>query len=95
MKSGFSVAIITKNDDEAEYIYKIIKQDYEYVSILKSNTTSFDKKLVITPAYISKGLEFDSTIIYTFKNNKYSELEKNLFYVACTRSQHQLIVYNR
>lgn len=95
MNSGFSVAIITKNDEESEYIYKLIKKDYDYVSILKSNTTSFDKRLVITPAYISKGLEFDSTIIYTFPNNRYTETEKNLFYVACTRSQHQLIVYNR
>ena len=94
IKSGFSVAIITKTDDESEYIYKLLKNDYDYISVLRSNTTSFNKRLVIVPAYISKGLEFDSTIIYTFKDNKYTEQEKNLFYVACTRSQHQLIVYN-
>ena len=94
-KEGFSVAIITKNDDEAKKIYKLIKDKYDYASILMSNTTSFDKRLVITPAYISKGLEFDSTIIYTDLNNQYTKEEINLFYVACTRSQHQLIVYNQ
>ena len=95
IKCGFSVAVITKNDTESEYIYKLLKKDYDYASVLNSNTTSFDKKLVIVPAYISKGLEFDSTIIYNFKDDRYTEEEKNLFYVACTRSQHQLIVYNR
>lgn len=94
-KEGFSVAIITKNDDEARFIYKLIKDKYDYASILESNTTSFDKRLVIVPAYISKGLEFDSTIIYTNPSNNYTKDEINLFYVACTRSQHQLIVYNQ
>ena len=41
------------------------------------------------PAYYAKGLEFDSVIIINnFKNEKY------LFYVAITRSQHELIVFN-
>ena len=47
------------------------------------------KKLIIIPAYAAKGLEFDSVIIINnFKNEKY------LFYVAITRSQHELIVFN-
>ena len=57
--------------------------------------TEFNKNLLIVPAYIAKGLEFDSTIIYINPRDKYKESEKYLFYVACTRSQHQLIVYNQ
>ena len=51
--------------------------------------------MVIIPSYIAKGLEFDSAIIYTENNNKYTEQEKYLYYVACTRAQHQLIIYNQ
>ena len=28
------------------------------------------------------------------KNNPYKESEKYLYYVACTRAQHNLVVYN-
>ena len=44
---------------------------------------------------MAKGLEFDETIVYTTKDNKYTEEEKYLYYVACTRAQHQLIIYNQ
>ena len=40
-------------------------------------------------------MEFDSVIIYTDKKNQYTEEEKYLYYVACTRAQHELIVYNQ
>ena len=51
--------------------------------------------LVIIPTYLAKGLEFDFVIIYTDLVNKYTILEKYLFYVAVTRCQHELIVYNQ
>ena len=51
--------------------------------------------MVIIPSYIAKGLEFDSVIIYTDKDNSYKESEKFLYYVACTRAQHELIIYNQ
>ena len=64
------------------------------INILGPNAKEFNKDLIILPSYIAKGLEFDATIIYTRKDNKYTENEKYLYYVACTRSQHQLIIYN-
>ena len=51
-------------------------------------TEKFNKQLVVAPAYGVKGLEFDSVIIINnFSNDKY------LYYVAVTRAQHELIVY--
>ena len=42
-------------------------------------------------------LEYSEKIkILTLEDlNKYTKDEKNLFYVACTRTQHQLIIYNQ
>lgn len=91
----FSIAIITKNDNEAKKIYELLKDEYEYLRLLNSNTVGFDKRLVIVPVYIAKGLEFDASIIYTNIDDKYTSDEKYLYYVACTRTQHQLIVYNQ
>ena len=55
---------------------------------------SFKNGLTILPVYLAKGLEFDAVIVYTDENNKFKDNEKNLYYVACTRAQHELIVYN-
>lgn len=88
-----SVAIITKNDIESKKIYNLLKNDYN-INLLESNSEDFNRDLIVVPAYISKGLEFDSVIVYTEKDNKFTEKEKYLFYVACTRCQHKLIVYN-
>jgi len=89
-----SIALITKTDEESNDLYNLLKDDVEGINILSGSSKEFNKNLVILPSYIAKGLEFDATIIYTRKNNSYSEDEKYLYYVACTRSQHQLIIYN-
>ena len=87
-----SIAIITKNDSEASYVYDLLKDDCS--AALIDGFSHIKRDLVIVPAYVAKGLEFDSVIIYTDVDNRYSEDDKYLFYVACTRAQHNLIVYN-
>ena len=94
-KENFTIAIITKTDEEALKLYELLKTEVVSINILNSTTKEFNKKLVIVPSYIAKGLEFDSVIIYTDKDNKYKDSEKYLYYVACTRAQHQLIIYNQ
>lgn len=88
-----STALITKDDREAEKIYDLIKDDIN-ISLVDANSKRFKKELIIIPAYVSKGLEFDSVIIYNDRDNTYKKNEKNLLYVACTRCQHELIIYN-
>lgn len=94
-KNNYTIAIITKNDEEAEKVYNNIKDEVQDINLVISTTKEYNKKKVIIPSYIAKGLEFDEVIIYTAKENKYSENEKYLYYVACTRAQHQLVVYNQ
>lgn len=94
-KKHSSVAIITKTDEEALNLYEKLKNDVPDISLVSSNSKEFNKRLVIVPVYIAKGLEFDAVIIYTNENNQYKEDEKYLYYVACTRCQHELIVYNQ
>ena len=94
IKISKSVAIITKDNTECNKIYDYLKDKIDIVKI-DNGSDKFSRKLVIVPSYIAKGLEFDSVIVYTSKDNKYTKDEKYLFYVACTRSQHNLIVYNQ
>lgn len=87
-----SIAIITKNDSEAEEVYNMLKDDLDIMLI--DGFGHIKRDLVAVPSYVAKGLEFDSVIIYTDEDNKYQEKDKYLFYVACTRAQHNLIIYN-
>lgn len=87
-----SIAVITKNDKEAEKVYNMLKDDLDIMLI--DGFGHIKRDLVVVPSYVAKGLEFDSVIIYTDEDNKYQEKDKYLFYVACTRAQHNLIIYN-
>ena len=87
-----SIAIITKNDSETEEVYNLLKDDLDIMLI--DGFGHIKRDLVVVPSYVAKGLEFDSVIIYTDEDNKYQEKDKYLFYVACTRAQHNLIIYN-
>ena len=88
-----SVCVITKDMREAELLFDLVKDTLE-ISLVDHNTKSFHKDLVIMPAYVSKGLEFDSVVVYNNRDNSYKNNERNLLYVACTRAQHELYIYN-
>ncbi len=87
-----TIAIITKNAKEAKKLYRIIEN--------KSNNIKFTLNTImkdcvtILPSYIAKGLEFDGVIVCNTLEDRYTDKEKKLFYVVCTRAQHQLIIYN-
>lgn len=85
-----SIAIITKDDFEAENLYNKLNKDFD-ITLIDNSSNTFTRELVIMPTYMSKGLEFDSVIVYDKESYKASE--QNLLYVACTRAQHELIIY--
>ncbi len=87
-----SLAIITKNKEQAEELYELLKDEIE-ISFVDRETTDFHKECVLIPVYLAKGLEFDSVIVYQDNKNYYNKDEKNLYYVAVTRAQHELYVY--
>lgn len=94
-KNNKSIAIITKTDTEATKIYKLLKRDLEELTLIANNSKAFSRELVVIPSYMAKGLEYDATIVYTAKDNSFTYKERYLYYVACTRSQHHLIIYNQ
>lgn len=93
LKSKYkSVAVITKDINEAIRLSSMLGE--LNISLIEENVTRFNKDLVIVPAHISKGLEFDAVIVYNNRENSYKKNERNLLYVACTRAQHELYIYN-
>ncbi len=87
------IAIITRNKKEAQELCSKLENGADGISF--STSSMQNDNVIIVPAYIAKGLEFDGVIAYTKPDDYYTEEEKNLYYVVCTRAQHQLVVYNQ
>ena len=88
-----SIAIICKEEKDVNKYYEHFKNKMN-VSKLDEFSLSYDGGVCILPVALAKGLEFDSVIVYSDEYSKYLKNERNLLYVACTRCQHELYIYN-
>ncbi|WP_018932295.1 RNA polymerase recycling motor HelD [Gracilibacillus lacisalsi] len=85
------IAMITKNDKEAEELYRFFKQKTDSSIQLLTETDAIKEKITIVPASLAKGLEFDVVILVNMESKyHYNDLESKLLYVAMTRAMHQL-----
>lgn len=87
-----SIAIITKTFKEAKALEKDIKRytNLEYTIIKGNEKSAPSTDVVIIPVYLTKGLEFDGTIIYNPLESVYENnlLNQRLLYVGLTRALH-------
>ena len=82
------VAIICKNKNEAQKYYSYLGEIDELNLIEEGSALS---KIMIMPASICKGLEFDMVILPNVSKDNYNSfLDKNLLYVSSTRALHKL-----
>ena len=90
-----TVAIITKNQAEADEFKGIIaEQKKPLAKVLNKKDKAFmADKVMIIPSYLAKGLEFDAVLVADASSKKYTDAERNLFYVVCTRALHKLSIY--
>ncbi|CAM2880297.1 RNA polymerase recycling motor HelD [Paenibacillus sediminis] len=93
---GFdSIAVITKTAAESHEAYEALKtKGCEGLRLITKETLTFEKGVMVIPAYLAKGVEFDAVLIYDASSQVYSrESERKLFYTACTRAMHRLLLY--
>ncbi|MBD1382185.1 RNA polymerase recycling motor HelD [Metabacillus arenae] len=88
-----TVAIICKTAQETKEAFHLLKGELD-VQLMDKETYTFTKGIIILPAYLAKGIEFDAVIIYNASSSIYSkEFERKLFYTACTRAMHDLKLF--
>lgn len=94
---GFdSIAIITKTAAESREAYEALTvQGSGALRLITKETLTFEKGTLVIPAYLAKGVEFDAVLIYDASSQTYQrESERKLFYTACTRAMHRLLLYS-
>lgn len=96
-KGKSTVALICKTHGECMKIYSKLRESSIYHwSLIDENENSIREDCLIIPSYMTKGLEFDATIIYNCDDDNYKDcdLDKKLLYVALTRALHlQYVTY--
>jgi DNA helicase-2/ATP-dependent DNA helicase PcrA len=93
---GFdSIAIITKTAAESREAYEALTaQGCGGLRLITGETLTFEAGTLVIPAYLAKGVEFDAVLIYDASPQTYQrESERKLFYTACTRAMHRLMLY--
>ncbi|MGG5462238.1 RNA polymerase recycling motor HelD [Clostridium sp. B9] len=92
-----SVAIVGKTLDECKKIKTAVKKYSEFdFDLVKDDQKEFNLDLIIIPSYLTKGLEFDCTIVYNLSKEIYdenSEMDKKLLYVVLTRALHYEYIF--
>ncbi|KMJ57239.1 helicase [Bacillus sp. LL01] len=89
-----SIAIICKSAEESERAFKSLA-GIDEIKLLRSNSMEYEQGVVVVPAYLSKGIEFEAVIIYDASEIVYGdESLRRLFYTACTRAMHYLQLYS-
>lgn len=96
-KNKKTVAIICKTYTECKELHKRLKNESKYKwELIEESQSKLDIDSLIIPSYMTKGLEFDATIVYNCDEDMYRNevLDKKLLYVALTRALHlQYVMY--
>ncbi|MCK9861071.1 RNA polymerase recycling motor HelD [Paenibacillus sp. ATY16] len=90
-----SIAVIAKTAAESKEAYEALTSSgMEDIRLVTTETLTFESGIMVIPAYLAKGVEFDAVAIYDASTKSYNrESERKLFYTACTRAMHQLQLY--
>ncbi|MFJ8247937.1 RNA polymerase recycling motor HelD [Peribacillus asahii] len=87
-----TIAIICKTLQESTMIYHLLQHKIS-VKQITEQTYSFEKGLLVLPVYLAKGIEFDAVIIPNASKQQYAlESDRTLFYTACSRAMHMLVM---
>lgn len=87
-----SVTIITKTAEEAKMLFDGLKHDFPELCLCDNKSAEYSGKPCIMNLSLTKGLEFDSVIVYN-KNGEFDgDGNKRFLYMAVTRALHRLCI---
>jgi len=93
---GFaSIAVVTKTAAESVAAHeRLAARGCPSLRLVTKKTPTFENGALVIPAYLAKGVEFDAVLIYDASPQTYGrESERKLFYTACTRAMHRLLLF--
>ena len=89
-----TIALVCSDIVESQEIHEFLDDRDNSVELISSENSEYTKQLVVIPAFLAKGIEFDACIIVDASQSKYPSDVRygRLLYVAITRALHELVV---
>ncbi|MFT8871538.1 MAG: RNA polymerase recycling motor HelD [Sporolactobacillus sp.] len=85
-----SIALIGKTMTACIKLYGQLSPHLN-MQLITDETAQYDQGVVLIPAYLAKGIEFDAVIVFDATADSYArDYERTIFYTACTRAMHEL-----
>ncbi len=94
--SAATAAVICRTEAESRTAWERLRRmpGLEKLKLVTKDTVKFETGLLVIPAYLAKGVEFDAVLLYDASADAYGEERlRKLFYTACTRAMHVLRMY--
>lgn len=91
-KRKMTPTIITKTLQAANELAKRLAENGIKSTVIATENQRLAAGLVIIPAYLAKGLEFDSVIVWQATKENYPISERQLLYTVCSRAMHRLLL---
>lgn len=104
-----SIGLLCKTEADARVLYECLKHQSERqaqspelkkqelqsgLRFIGSDTITDIKGVFVLPLYMAKGLEFDAVLLCdTDKDHYFSEDDRKLLYIGCTRALHRLSLF--
>lgn len=90
-----TIAVICKDEAETEEVAAALSKHME-VQSFQNTTEEFGSGVMVLPIEYSKGLEFETVLLYNASHENYPALDgyTKLLYVAATRALHELTVFS-
>lgn len=90
-----TIAVIDKMPSDCKKLYKELKKQISEIEYLDDKDMVYRGGIMVMPAYLCKGLEFDCVIIANCEHDNFSDdfLHSRLLYVCLTRPIHNLSIY--
>ncbi len=95
-KAGLqNIAIVGKTSPRCKAIAENLRQIIPNVFLAEISTVEYKGGVIILPAHLAKGLEFEAALVVDADQDDYADREwdSRLLYVALTRALHKLYVF--
>ncbi len=90
------LAVIGKTLEECRDLHKLLVKDIPELRLITGAEGEYGGGVMVVPAHLSKGLEFDGVILADASASRYTEnlIDAKLLYVALTRAMHVLDIHS-
>lgn len=89
-----TIAIVCKSAAESTSAFNALS-GLDELKLVTRDSIEYKQGVVVIPAYLAKGIEFDAVIVYDASARVYGDQSlQRLFYTACTRAMHYLHLYS-